>query len=253
MNPLRPFVYCGVFSGIRGRSNGVKKILPVLIVLCGCANAIFAQEHIIDVIDTPTANSVEFGSFDLSFRLYDRGSILTRLFYGIIMKNLTLGLSFDAENVVGTGDIEPRRPYLYVKLPLYTGNSVWPGISLGFDEQGFGAYDEDEEQYRFRAMGFFLVLTKKGVVPGLNIGAGVNADYSGPDEKIRGFVNTDFMIGPEFMILAEVKEIDEEGAYSNVGAKYLLSPDLNFEFSVLNIGGQGDAERILRVTYKGTF
>ncbi|MBN2406245.1 MAG: hypothetical protein JXJ19_00980 [Elusimicrobia bacterium] len=216
-----------------------------------------AQEEIVDVIDTPTAASVELGSYAFSMRLYDQGSIMTRLYYGIIMNNLTLGLSFDAENVVGTGDINAHRPYLYIKFPLYTGDYTWPALSMGFDEQGLGVYNDETDQYPIPPLGFFFVATKKGLLSGLNLGSGLNANYSlidDAEEKIQGFVNLDYTLGPEFMLLAELKEISSGNKPRfNGGAKYMLNPSLHFDFAVLNIGGSYTTERIVRVTYRGEF
>jgi hypothetical protein len=235
----------------------MKKILILTVVLLSVISGTsLCQQQIIEAIDTPTAASMDLGTYAVTVRLYERGSILTRLYYGIIMRNLTLGLSFDAESVIGSEDIKPRRPYLYIKIPLYIGDMTWPAIGLGFDEQGLGLYDEDSEQYQVPPVGFFLVFTKMGIISGLNISVGANAYYSfinDADEKIYGFCNADFMIGPEFMLLAEVKEITAWDSYFNVGAKYFLNPELDFEFSVLDVGGRQLAQRILRITYTGEF
>lgn len=230
-------------------------VIAAFLILISCSSRLNASEglpHIVDVIDTPTASSVEFGSYDFSIRFYDGGSILTRLFYGIIMENLTLGLSFDAGNFVGTGTINPRRPYLYIKFPLYSGRGVLPKISLGFDEQGRGVYDEDSEEYQFAPMGFFLSMTSMGLFPGLNVGGGVNSDYSQDRDRIKGFLNADFTLGPEFMLLGELNSIGYD-AYLNAGFRYMLSPDISFEFGVRNIGSGPEAERILRGSYSGRF
>jgi len=224
-----------------------------------CAGILFSAvqaserpPHIVDIIDTPTASSVEFGSYDFSIRFYDGGSVLARLFYGIIMDNLTLGLSFDAGNFVGTGTVDPRRPYLYVKFPLYSGSGLLPAISLGFDEQGRGAYDEDSSEYQFAPMGFFLAMTSMGIIPGLNLGGGINSDYSQESEVLKGFINADFTLGPEFMLLGEINSIGYN-AYANAGFRYLLTPDISFEFAVRNIGTGPEAERILMGSYRGRF
>lgn len=233
-----------------------KIILSIVFIVIGFCNQAFCEQHVTEIIDTPTATSKELGSYAVSVRLYKEGSILTRLYYGIIVKNLTLGLSFDAENVIGSGSVEPRRPYLYIKLPLYLGSYTWPAISVGFDEQGFGKYNEDNEEYEVPPVGFFLVFTKKALMTGLNVSFGINANYTfkeDTEEKIKGFCNADFMLGPEFMILAEVKEITMWNSYFNAGAKYLLNPQLDFEFSLLDLGGRSVLERIIKVTYTGEF
>ncbi len=236
----------------------MKKLRTVFLtaVFLSIWNPLFSQD-IIEVINTPTANSVDFGGYSLSFRVYGQGSILARLFYGIIMENLTLGISFNIENVVGTGNITPRRPYLYIKLPLYSGSFTWPALSIGFDEQGFGNYNNETGTYQFDPMGFFLVFTKMNFAPNLNISAGINTNYliiQDGREKIMGFINAYFAVGPNFMTLAEVKSLGAgREVYGNAGFKFLLSPELHFEVAALNIGNVGEIERILRITYKGLF
>lgn len=231
-----------------------KIFVSIVVFLCFCI--IFngkAKSEIIEAIDTPTAKSIDFGSYSLSFRLYEEGSILSRLYYGIIMENLTLGISLDTENVVGTEDITLRRPYLYIKLPLFTGNMKWPALCVGFDEQGFGNYEDGE--YQFAPMGFFLVLTKSGLFSGLNVSAGINAQYGVREytqEDIDGFANFDFTLSPEFVIVGEGRNLNKKG-YANFGAKYFLKPEVSFEIGVLNVGGEGDVQRILRANYEGVF
>ncbi|MFH1415629.1 MAG: hypothetical protein ABIH89_06040 [Elusimicrobiota bacterium] len=215
-----------------------------------------AEQQIIEVIDTPTATSKELGSYTIAIRLYDEGSLLTRLYYGIIVTNLTLGLSFDAENVVGSGEVKPRRPFLYIKIPLYPGSRKWPAISIGFDEQGLGDYNEDDEEYMIPPTGFFMVFTKTSFMTGLNFSLGANANYNfqkDAEKKLKGFCNADFMLGPEFMLLAEVKEITTWDSYFNFGAKYMVNHQLDFEFSVLDIGERIATERIIRINYSGEF
>ncbi|MDA3793345.1 MAG: hypothetical protein PF545_06835 [Elusimicrobia bacterium] len=238
----------------------MKKFIVIFYIVTALTGLIsspaLSLEGDVEIIDTPTAESVGFGSYDLSFRLYDRGSIMARLLYGIIMKDLTLGLSFDAENVVGAGEVKAHRPYLYIKLPLYTGGYKWPAVSVGFDEQGLGRYDDTDKIYQFNPMGFFMVMTKTGMGPGLNMGAGINADYSitkTDDTGLKGFVNASYTLGPEFMMLAEVRDIYSWSSYVNAGARYMLTPELHFEFSALNIGGIGKVERIISVNYSGRF
>lgn len=235
----------------------MKKMCLILFLLFAlpAVSAAESQAHIIEVIDTPTVSLVDFGSYLISFRLYGQGSILYRLFFGTIMKNLTLGLSFDTENIISTGNIRLRRPSLYVKVPLYDGDYTWPAISTGFDEQGMGRYDDEAKGYQFLPMGLFLIFTKMDLEPGLNVGLGVNADYllrRGP-AKIKGFVNADYTMSPKFMLLTEVKSIGSDATYGNIAVKYMFNLDLHFEFAMLNMGGSGGIERILRITYKGMF
>ena len=134
-------------------------------------------------------------------------------------------------------------------LPLGQDDDPW----ISPFERILGVYDEDIEEYQTPPMGFFLVLTKMGLTTGLNVSCGINANYSlvsNVEKKILGFCSADFMLGPEFMLLMEVKEIVAWDSYLNAGAKYLLTPELDFEFSVLDIGGRIETERIIKVTYK---
>ncbi|MGM0441905.1 MAG: hypothetical protein ACQEQC_05755 [Elusimicrobiota bacterium] len=236
-----------------------KKIVFVFafcLLFLGISEESSASGDLVEVIDTPTANALDFESYRLSFRLYGEGSIMTRLFYGIVMEDLTLGLSFNTENIIGSRTPGIQRPYLYVKFPFYVTESSWPAISVGFDEQGYGNYIGSKKGYQFSPMGFYLVLTQRGVVPGLDISAGINSDYSlyeDAQEYVKGFANVSYMLGPEFVLLSEVKDIGQWEAQLNAGAKYILSQKLNFEFSVLNLAGPEKPERILKLNYSGDF
>ncbi len=219
------------------------------------ASPAVSSYRLTELIDTPTANAVDFGSYILMFRLYGPGSVVGRLQYGIIMQNLTLGLSLNAENVVGHGDVNLRRPYLYAKIPFYSGDNFWPAVSFGFDEQGYGEYSK-KDTYEYPPLGFFVVASKYGVLPGLNLNLGVNTNHGIPsadDQGVTGFTGIDFMLGPEFMALAEFKDIDKDGGKVNLGIKYLLSPELSFELNFIDLGGKSGPSRILKIMYRGYF
>ncbi len=240
------------------RRNKVIKKLTVLILsvwlLCQALPA-HSSYRLTELIDTPTARSVDFGSYLLMFRLYGTGSVTGRLQYGIIMQNLTLGVSINAENMVGDSTIKLRRPYLYGKIPFYSGDHIWPAISIGFDEQGYGEFRSDDT-YQYSPLGFFVAMSKYGIVPGLNLNFGVNTNHgisSAADQGVSGFTGIDFMLGPEFMLLAEGRDINEDGGQINLGAKYLLRPELSFELSFIDLAANPGPSRILKIVYSGDF
>ncbi|MGM0567690.1 MAG: hypothetical protein ACQESB_00565 [Elusimicrobiota bacterium] len=218
-------------------------------------HAIGSDFKVTELINTPTAHAVDYGDFHLSFRLYNEGSVINRLQYGIIVENLALGLGVDAENIVGNGDVEIRRPALYVKIPVYSGDDVWPALSVGYDEQGYGGYT-DEDKYKYPPMGFFASATRYGILAGLNFNFGLNSTQgmsSAYDRKTRGFAGLDYMIGPEVMAMAEVEDIPSSSAMLNAGFKYLMHTDLSFQLLFIDVLGGAELNRSLRVFYEGEF
>ena len=88
------------------------------------------------VMDTPTTNILNYGSYDVSFRMFGYGGVHTRLDFGVF-KFFNIGVSWELDRFIGNDQIEMAVPALSVKFRLYEGNMKWPGIALGFDGQGY--------------------------------------------------------------------------------------------------------------------
>ena len=55
-----------------------------------------------------------------------------------------MGISFNGSNILGTGKITWNpRPEVSFKYLILSESSILPAVSLGFESQGYGLYDDD--------------------------------------------------------------------------------------------------------------
>src|SRR5450830_1798419 len=85
------------------------------------------------VIDTPTTGMLDYGSYELNFRLFSGGGILTRMDFGVFrMVNLGLGWevqkAIGSDNVSSSDKISASPPALYVKVRPFEGGIVLPAL-----------------------------------------------------------------------------------------------------------------------------
>ncbi len=228
--------------------------LFILLVLLSLSSFLYS-EGITDLIDCPTANVVEYGGYDLNFRLYqpkDEGEngFLTRLFFGVL-PHINLGIFFDTQNLIGKGNIKLRRPRMYFKFQLFSSQieNYIPAVAFGYEDQGYGAYTDGN--YEQREKGIYLVVSQPSLIPAGQVHVGINL-YEFDDPFVRGFVGVSLPLGDEFIPLFEYDNLGE-GSESrlNIGVRYQIVPNLHIEIAGRDI--VNTTERILRIEYKGNF
>lgn len=223
-----------------------------------------------ELIEVPTAEIISYGNFDLNFRMYGEGNLLTRLSFGAL-RSIDLGFHLDLGKITGNDKIQMRNPSLLLKIKLYGGNIYLPGIAVGYDAQGHGAFIEkgeilpdgevaDEDTYTEKARGIFLAATKEILFEGLYVhGGGYVSDLDNikvPD-NLYGFIGVSRQLGEQCILMAEYDNIkkleDEQNNRFNVGIRYLMTTQLNLEFAWKNIKKRHIPERILRIDYVEAF
>ncbi len=172
----------------------------------------------IEVMDIPTADILDPMTYATAFRFYNEGGLMSRLVIGPL-KRVNLGISFDAQRVIGAGDPHMVRPAVYFKLRFFDGSDILPAMALGYDNQGF-LYQENNREFLHREKGLYLVASH------------------------------------DFSLLAEYDNIRKApDSRVNLGGRYWIAPYFNVDFGARNVGrgvGRG-AERILRLNYVGHF
>ncbi len=112
------------------------------------------------LIDAPTAGVLQKGSFDTELRAFPDGGML-----GILQIGLTnrwqIGLSYGGTEVISSNDPSwnPRMQFL-TKLQLVNESMGFPGIAVGFEDQGFGLWVDSLDRYQIKSKGFFAVASK---------------------------------------------------------------------------------------------
>ncbi len=221
----------------------MKKTLLMFLLLLAIPFTLRAQ-NLNELVDVPTADIFESGSYNINLRTYGAGNLLTRLL--ISVKIFELGAYLDVDNATGTVDPKGHDVKPLLKIRLYPGGQLLPALAVGYDGQG--------ENYYFKEpRGFYVVMTKELILPGLQLHlGGNNRDHP------YGFGGLSYTFEEQASVFVEYDRIRNlnvnDDNRCNAGAKFQITRDLGIEFDFRNIGNRGAKyERILRFDYTGTF
>ncbi|MBI5265934.1 MAG: YjbH domain-containing protein [candidate division Zixibacteria bacterium] len=112
------------------------------------------------LIDIPTANTLKRGNFDMGVRIYANGGGLG--FTNIGLSNrFMIGLAYGGESVVSnrSPNWNPRIGFA-LKFRLIDESIYIPAVSIGYCDQGDGAWDAIYKRYAFKARGFYAVASR---------------------------------------------------------------------------------------------
>jgi hypothetical protein len=220
--------------------------------LCCFVSVPFLQAESTYVIDTPTIGMLDYGAYDLNFRLFKNGGILSRLDFGVF-KIVNLGVGWEVSNVIGDQNVAMSPPALYLKIRPYAGDFILPSVAFGYDGQGY-YYDKDNNRFLQREKGIFVVFGREFLIPGLELNLGANiSDFK--TNTVYGFGNLMFNVEDKFMLLAEYDNVNFlPDSRLNLGVRCSITDDLSIDLAGRDIGAAGrDAERIIRINYIGKF
>ena len=221
-----------------------------LCLMTGMPASVFSESTY--VIDTPTTGMLDYGSYDLNFRLFRDGGILPRLNFGVF-KIVNLGIGWELSRVIGDQNITVSPPALYLKIRPYAGGIYLPALAFGYDGQGY-FFDKEKNEFLIKEKGVFVVLGREYMFPGLEFNVGANI-YDFKTNTVYGFANFIFNMEDKFMFLCEYDGINYlPESRLNFGCRLSITDDLNIDLAGRDIGAAGrSAERILRINYLGRF
>jgi len=207
----------------------------------------------IEAVDIPTADILDPSTYSANFRFYNQGGIASRLIIGPL-KRVNLGVTFDAQQVIGSGDPHLVRPSVYVKLRAFDGTDVLPALALGYDNQAY-LYQNSTHDFLEKEKGLYLVGSHEIFIPDFDLHAGMNINEF-DNTKLYGFFGATYKIVPSFALLAEYDNIrDGINNRVNLGGRYWLTSYFNVDVAARNVG-RGEArggERIVRLNYTAHF
>jgi len=229
-----------------------KKIFLLAVSLLIFAPYSFALNY----IDIPTVKTEEKGRFGLQFRVFGKGSLLTRFTVGI-NHFITLGVPFEVENFIGQENLEADFPILMMlKIKIEPSSTYLPLIGLGYDPVKYGQLNLAEE--KVERGGYLVFGCRERSVGGIKyyLSAGFSAplrDYE--PEGIIAFGGLKVAFNENLSLLAEIDQVylsakDREKAKYNAGFKYKIVPNLSFTFGLRQLT-QNRPERIVSINYQG--
>jgi hypothetical protein len=227
----------------------IKAILACLflsVVICSAqgtagTNAKFEYRSLIDL---PSAGVLEKGYVGVSLDVLPFGVMISKIEVGVF-DNFSFGISYGGSNIIGTGDIDfYKLPGVNVKFRIIDEIEGLPALTLGFDSQGKGIYNEDKSRFAIKSPGFYAAVAKNfeflgylalhGVVnysmerddndKDLNIGFGVEQTIGG---KVSVVAEYDFAINDNNPLsFGNGKGFLNMGARWSVGEGFTVGMDL---------------------------
>lgn len=216
-----------------------------------------------DLVETPTADIVDYYSTEVNFNMYSNGGILSSINFGVF-KRLNMGFSWDIDRIIGTEKPEIRMPTLKVKFRIFDGTDKWPAIAIGYDGQGY-RYDSSSGSYLNKEKGIYIVFSVETIAKGLEYHLGANIQFTKVDNKdvssSYGFTGFNYTLTEnEKKLVSFIVEYDNlfksaKDTRLNSAIRIFPTNSLNLDLAIKDISSPRNltAERILRVNYQGKF
>lgn len=227
----------------------MKKIFCLLLFVLLWTIDLKAQ-HLVEqriLIDLPTAGTLERGSFNIKLRIFANGGLLGGVAVGITPRFM-FGISYGGENIIGQGDVNWNpNPGIQARIRIIDESFTMPAIVLGFNSQGYGAYNDSLNRYANKSRGFFAAASKNYAFLfnlGLHGGVNYSLENDDDDDDINFFLGADLSFSREFRVVIEydsaLNDNNDRGfgsgkGYLNAGFQWSFSDRLFLEFNLKNI------------------
>jgi len=195
------------------------------------------------LIDMPSAGILEKGVVGVTTEILPAGVLIAVIEAGVF-ENVSIGISYGGGNLIGSGKVDWYNwPGVTIRARLINETSLIPAITLGFDSQGKGTYDDDLNRYSIKSPGFFGSVSKNFDFLGyMSLHGTVNYSLEGSDgdnfvdvragvEKTLGssfslLVEYDFAFNDDNTDFASGKGYLNAGLRWSIGTGFTLGFDL---------------------------
>ncbi len=216
------------------------------------------------LVDGHTAGVLPKSYYDLECRVYAAGDpdLGSGLMLGMavgLTDRLTLGVMYGGEGLIGRSrDVRFNPlPGVLIKYRLFEERVITPGLSLGYDHQGYGGIADtslfDYNGFVYKSPGFFVALSKNYIMLNLiQVGFHGTINYSMEERENVNWPNfstgMDLGINDELSFVVEYdlalndRGIKEEKYYAlpymgllNAGLRWAFSPSFHLEFDLKDL------------------
>ena len=233
----------------------IQTIKRFVTLFCFIITPVLAQPgalRLSEVLDMPSASMPFGGEIYTTLHIYPQGGLLASLLVGL-SDRFCLGASYGGENIIGVGDVNLNpQPAVHLRYRLFEERMLFPAVVLGFNSQGYGAYDKGLKRYAQKSRGFYAVASKNtSFLGGLGLHAGINwsPERDDGDEDLNGFVGCHKWLNAEIVLLAEYDAAINDNSnnalgsgkgYLNAGVRWIFAQQFFVEFAWKNILENGD-------------
>jgi hypothetical protein len=221
------------------------------------------------LVDTPTAGTLQRGSYRADLDVYPDGGLLARIGAGVTDRFM-FGISYGGTNIIGTGEIDwNKQPGVTVRYRLFEEDYFLPAILIGYDSQGFGAFIDSTKRYINKSPGAFAAASKNFIFLGtIGFHGGVNYSFERKDgdTDLNIFCGIEKSLNPEIMLVGEYDfAFNDDGpnsvgsgkGYLNAGLKWNFAGKLQLSFILKDIlKNRKDVDgmtREIRISYAEIF
>lgn len=214
-------------------------------------------------VDQPYAQVPGHGVFDVQLRFGPGGEILGFFNVGI-WDRLSVGVSYGASNLIGAGDPDfYKQPGAQIRVLALQEGIVAPALTLGFDNQGFGPFNDATERYLIMSKGLYCQIGKSFGSGDFSFTPSIGANYSfEEDGHFDMFLGTNTLFGSSASLLLEYSPnfsdpLDRNRGYMNVGLRIIFYEQLFFEFDLRDLLNNSiydqNLNRTMKIGYEQAF
>lgn len=217
----------------------------------------------VDLVDTPTANTIGRGNYQFSFTGYNEGGILSKGIVGLA-DQIYMGVSFDVSRAIGHRKPEVNIPGAIAKIKVYEGQSAAPmKLAVGYDSfyaGKSGRHQNIHNPFNQVIYGPYAVMSRPIWMFGqqqyfhMGVRTPLQPYYNSADTSL--FAGVEVPLN-QFFILAEVERVYFDSnrlrdALVNVGFRYVLFEKMALELNFM-MGYNITANRMLVFEYTDRF
>ena len=186
--------------------RSISKLLGAAVVLAVVAGAAVAQPlEPLHIINHPTAGMLPSANYWLLGRAAPESSLLGKFSLGF-KGWLMVGLSYGVHEVFAYDTPQGNSRVGFQARIRVLQETHKPALALGFDNQGYGRYDDANGRYARKSPGFYAVLSKNYKVPlgDLSAHGGLSLSTEADDDHSPNvFAGLDYMVWQRVSFLVD--------------------------------------------------
>ena len=190
-------------------------------------------------IDQPYLGTPYHGEFGIELRFGPGGEILGYFDVGV-WDRVQFGVSYGASNLIGAGDPQFYDiPGVQLRVVAIEQGYVMPHVILGFDNQGYGSYDD--VRYDIMSKGLYCQIGRIFSAPGFECVPSMGFNYCLEAEGrfdmffgVKAFFGTNAAFAVDYSPNLD-DDRDQNKGYLNTSLQFIFYEELFFEFAVRDL------------------
>ncbi|MES2766273.1 MAG: hypothetical protein V4642_10410 [Bacteroidota bacterium] len=203
------------------------------------------------IVDMPTAGVIAKGKISAYTHAFENGGIMAEVSYGVF-KNINIGASYSGTGIIGSGAMSFQGiPGAHIRARILDEAIYYPGILLGVQTQGRGAFLKALKSFQTPSPGAFIALSKaftwKYGTLALHSGANYSFEGNSTNRKVSYYGGVEQSLLKNVAITLEYNALLQEGGdgLANAALRWSFAPGLTAELQLRNLLKRAD-EKIVR-------